>query len=279
MLAAMGSAIGLGNIWKFPYITGENGGAAFIIVYLICIALIGLPIMLAEFAIGRKTQKDAISSFQELTPGKPWFITGIFGVIAAFLILSFYGVVAGWALSYTTKAISGSLVDIPADKMGDHFGGFISGSLAPVLWQLLFMALVIFIVVKGIREGIEKWNKILMPTLGVLLIILVIRSLTLPGSGEGLAFLFTPDFSALSAEAILVALGHAFFSLSLGMGTMITYASYVPKTMNLPTAATGIGLADTGFALVAGLAIFPAVFAFGLDPGAGPGLILSLIHI
>lgn len=273
MLAAMGSAIGLGNIWKFPYITGENGGAAFIIVYLICIALIGIPIMLAEFAIGRKTQKDAISSFKELTPGKPWFITGIFGVVAAFLILSFYGVVAGWALAYTTKAMSGDLLSIPPDQIGDHFGGFIGSSLSPILWQLLFMALVIIIVVNGIRDGIEKWNKILMPTLGVLLVILVIRGVTLPGSGEGLAFLFSPDFSALHPKSILVALGHAFFSLSLGMGTMITYGSYVPKNINLPKAATGISLADTGFALVAGLAIFPALFAFGMDPGQGPGLI------
>ncbi|MCA1031155.1 sodium-dependent transporter [Bacillus timonensis] len=273
MLAAMGSAIGLGNIWKFPYITGEYGGAAFIIVYLICIALIGIPIMLAEFAIGRNTQKDAVGSFQELTPGKPWFITGIFGVISAFLILSFYGVVAGWALSYTTKAMSGDLLAIPPDKLGDHFGGFIGTSLGPILWQLLFMAIVIVIVVKGIKEGIEKWNKILMPALGVLLLILVVRGLTLPGSSEGVAFLFSPDFSALTGEAILVALGHAFFSLSLGMGTMITYGSYVPKNINLPTAATGVSLADTGFALVAGLAIFPALFAFGMDPGAGPGLI------
>ncbi|WP_246944868.1 sodium-dependent transporter [Bacillus pinisoli] len=273
MLAAMGSAIGLGNIWKFPYITGENGGAAFIIVYLVCIALIGIPIMLAEFSIGRKTQKDAIGSFQELTPGKPWFVTGLFGVVAAFLILSFYGVVAGWALSYTTKAMNGELLSIPAEQMGDHFGGFIGTSLSPILWQLLFMFIVIVIVVKGIKEGIEKWNKILMPTLGVLLLILVIRSVTLPGAGDGISFLFSPDFSALSTEAVLVALGHAFFSLSLGMGTMITYGSYLPKNVNLPTASVGISLADTGFALFAGLAIFPAVFAFGMDPGAGPGLI------
>ncbi|MGM7703465.1 sodium-dependent transporter [Pseudalkalibacillus sp. Hm43] len=273
MLASMGSAIGLGNIWKFPYITGENGGAAFIIVYLICIALIGIPIMLAEFAVGRNTQKDAVGSFRELTPGKPWFITGIFGVAAAFLILSFYGVVAGWALSYTTKAMSGDLLAIPADQMGDAFGGFIGNALSPILWQTLFMAIVIIVVVRGIKEGIEKWNKILMPTLAVLLVILVIRAVTLPGAGEGVSFLLSPDFSALNANAILVALGHAFFSLSLGMGTMITYGSYVPKNVNLPTAATGVSLADTGFALLAGLAIFPAVFAFGMDPGAGPGLI------
>ncbi|WP_349409349.1 sodium-dependent transporter [Pseudalkalibacillus sp. SCS-8] len=273
MLAAMGSAIGLGNIWKFPYITGENGGAAFIIVYLICIALIGIPIMLAEFAVGRNTQKDAVGSFRELTPGKPWFITGIFGVAAAFFILSFYGVVAGWALSYTTKAMSGDLLAVPADQMADHFVGFISTALSPILWQLLFMAIVIIVVVKGIKQGIEKWNKILMPTLGVLLLILVIRSVTLPGAGEGISFLFSPDFSSLTASAILVALGHAFFSLSLGMGTMITYGSYVPKDVKLPTAAVGISLADTGFALLAGLAIFPAVFAFGMNPGDGPGLI------
>jgi NSS family neurotransmitter:Na+ symporter len=273
MLAAMGSAIGLGNIWKFPYITGEYGGSAFIIVYLFCIALIGLPIMLAEFAIGRKTQKDAVSAFKELAPGKPWFVSGLIGVIAAFIILSFYSVVAGWALAYTVKSATGEIMTAQADKLGDLFGGYIATAATPIIWQLVFMVLTILIVIKGISKGIERWNKILMPTLGVLIIILAIRSLTLPGASAGVDFLFSPDFSALSAEAVLVALGHAFFSLSLGMGAMITYGSYVPKHQNLPKAAFGISIADTCFALIAGLAIFPAVFAFKMDPAAGPGLV------
>jgi len=273
MLAAMGSAIGLGNIWKFPYITGLYGGSAFIIVYLVCIALIGLPIMLSEFSIGRKTQKDAVGAFEELAPGRPWFMTGLFGVIAAFVTLSFYAVVAGWAMSYTFKAISGELLGTQADKLGDLFGDHISTAMVPILWQLAFMFFTILIVSKGISGGIEKWNKILMPTLGVLIVILAIRSVTLPNSAEGIEFLFVPDFSKLTTEAVLVALGHAFFSLSLGMGAMITYGSYVPKNQNLPKAAVGISFSDTIFALVAGLAVFPAVFAFGMDPGKGPGLV------
>ncbi len=273
ILAAVGSAVGLGNIWKFPYITGQYGGSAFIIVYLICIALIGLPVLLAEIMIGRRTKKDAIGAFQELAPGKPWFITGIFGVAAAFVILSFYGVVAGWTLAYTAKAINGDLLGLTAEDLGNQFGAFISTPLSPVIWQLFFMVLVISIVVGGVSKGIEKWNRVLMPTLAILMVILAIRSVTLNGAGSGIEFLFSPDFSALTATAVIVALGHAFFSLSLGMGTMITYGSYVPTKENLPKAAFGISIADTVIALLAGLAIFPAVFAFGMDPAAGPGLV------
>jgi len=252
--AAAGSAIGLGNIWKFPYITGIYGGAAFILVYLVCIAMIGLPVMLSEFLIGRKAQKNAIGSFKALAPGTPWFLTGWSGFLAAFSILSFYGVVAGWALDYIFKAITGAYVGMAPDA-------------------IVFMILTGAVVLGGVKDGIERYAKILMPLLLVIIIILDIRAVTLPGAGEGVAFLFKPNWGALSAEAVLVALGHAFFSLSLGMGTMITYGSYIGKKENLGTTALQVTIADTVIALLAGLAIFPAVFAFGVEPAAGPGLV------
>lgn len=271
--AAAGSAIGLGNIWKFPYITGVNGGAAFIIVYLICIAVIGLPVMLAEFLIGRKAQKNAIGSFKKLAPGTPWFFTGWMGFASAFMILSFYGVVAGWTLDYVVRAVTGSFVGLSPEELGGTFGAFISSPIQPIIWQLIFMAMTGYIVFAGVKNGIEKYSKILMPILLVIIIILDIRAVTLPGAGAGLEFLLKPDWSKLTASGILVALGHAFFSLSLGMGTMITYGSYIRKSENLGTTALQVTIADTLIALLAGIAIFPAVFAFGIEPGAGPGLV------
>ena len=271
--AVAGSAVGLGNIWKFPYITGVYGGGAFVLVYLICIAIIGLPIVLSEFIIGRKAQKNAIGSFKKLAPGTPWFVPGVMGLVAAFMILAFYGVVAGWTLEYLFKAITNSFVGKnPADLEG-MFGGFISQLAKPIFWQFIFMGLTCWIVLAGIKGGIEKASKLLMPILLVIIIILDIRAITLPGASEGLAFLFKPDFSKLSAEGMLSALGHAFFSLSLGMGTLITYSSYMSKKENLATTAVQVTIADTGIALLAGIAIFPAVFAFGIEPGAGPGLV------
>jgi NSS family neurotransmitter:Na+ symporter len=271
--AVAGSAVGLGNIWKFPYITGVYGGGAFVLVYLICIALIGLPIVLSEFIIGRKTQKNAIGSFKELAPGTFWFVPGFMGLVAAFMILAFYGVVAGWTLEYLFKAITNSFVGKnPADLEG-MFGGYISQFSKPIFWQVIFMGLTCWIVLAGIKGGIEKASKLLMPVLLVIIIILDIRAVTLPGAEEGLAFLFKPDFSKLTGEGMLNALGHAFFSLSLGMGTLITYSSYMSKQENLATTAVQVTIADTGIALLAGIAIFPAVFAFGIEPGAGPGLV------
>ena len=271
--AVAGSAVGLGNIWKFPYITGVYGGGAFVLVYLICIALIGLPIVLSEFIIGRKAQKNAIGSFKKLAPGTLWFVPGLMGLVAAFMILAFYGVVAGWTLEYLFKAITNSFVGKnPADLEG-MFGGFISQLAKPIFWQIIFMGLTCWIVLAGIKGGIEKASKLLMPVLLVIIIILDIRAVTLPGASEGLAFLFKPDFSKLTGEGMLNALGHAFFSLSLGMGTLITYSSYMSKQENLATTAVQVTIADTGIALLAGIAIFPAVFAFGIEPGAGPGLV------
>jgi NSS family neurotransmitter:Na+ symporter len=271
--AAAGSAIGLGNIWKFPYITGVYGGSAFIIVYLVCILLIGLPIMLSEITVGRRAQKGIFGAYKTLAPGTPWFFSGYMGIAAAFLILSFYGVVAGWTMEYVIKAITGTFSQKTPDEIGLMFNTYISGTWKPVLWQIGFMGLTCFIVIAGIKNGIEKYSKILMPVLLMILLLLCVRSVTLDGASKGFEFLFSPDFSKLSGEAILAALGHAFFSLSLGMGTLITYGSYVKKDENLAPLSVHITLADTVIALLAGIAIFPAVFAFGIEPTAGPGLV------
>jgi NSS family neurotransmitter:Na+ symporter len=229
--------------------------------------------MLSEFTIGRKAQRNAVGSFKKLAPGKPWFLTGVMGIAAAFMILAFYGVVAGWTLEYLGKAVINSFAGKnPADLEG-MFGGFISQVIRPIFWQFVFMGLTCWIVLAGIKGGIEKASKILMPVLLLIIVILDIRAITLPGAGEGLSFLFKPDFSKLSAEGVLSALGHAFFSLSLGMGTLITYSSYMGKNENLGSMAIQCTVADTGIALLAGIAIFPAVFAFGIEPGAGPGLV------
>jgi NSS family neurotransmitter:Na+ symporter len=271
--AVAGSAVGLGNIWKFPYITGIFGGGAFVLVYLICIALIGLPVVLSEFVIGRKAQKNAIGSFKKLAPGTYWFVPGLMGIVAAFMILAFYGVVAGWTLEYLFKSITNTFVGKNPAELEGMFGGFISQIAKPIFWQIIFMGLTGWIVLAGIKGGIEKASKLLMPLLLFIIVVLDIRAITLPGAGEGLAFLFKSDFSKLSAEGMLSALGHAFFSLSLGMGTLITYSSYMSRKENLATTAVQVTIADTLIALLAGIAIFPAVFAFGIEPGAGPGLV------
>lgn len=271
--AAAGSAIGLGNIWKFPYITGEYGGAAFILVYLICIALIGLPIMLSEFVIGRKAQKNAIGAFRAEAPGTPWVLTGVLGLTTAFILLSFYSVVAGWTLHYVGLSFTDGFSQAESGNLGSLFGEFIANPWLPIFWQVVFMALTVAVVFGGVKNGIERYSKILMPLLLVILVILAVRSMTLDGAAEGIRFLFQPDFSKLSMEAVLAAMGHAFFSLSLGMGTMITYGSYISKKENLATTAVQVSIADTVIALIAGLAIFPAVFAFAIEPSEGPGLV------
>lgn len=271
--AAAGSAIGLGNIWKFPYIVGQNGGAAFILVYLLCIALIGLPVMVAEFAIGRRAQKNAVGAYRALKPKTPWFLGGLVGVFTAFIILGYYGVVAGWTIKYVLFSLQNNFSGMSALEIGNLFGGFISKPFEPVVFQVIFMAFTSFIVFFGIKGGIEKASKILMPLLLLLIIILDIRALTLPGSSAGFNFLFKPQWENLTTSGVLEALGHAFFTLSLGMGTMVTYGSYIRKKENLISTALSVTVADTLIALLAGLAIFPAVFSFGVEPGAGPGLV------
>ena len=268
--AAAGSAVGLGNIWKFPYITGQYGGAAFVIVYLLFVILVCIPVMSSELLVGRLTGKNPVGAFKQLVPQSSWWIVGAMGILAGFIILSFYSVIGGWAISYIFR--SGAYMASGGANAGDVFGGFITSPIAPLVWHAIFMAICIGIVMAGVEKGIEKYSKILMPALVVLMFILIIRSITLPGAGAGLSFYLKPDFSKLTGAGILAALGQAFFSLSLGMGCMITYGSYLKKDTNIPTDAYWISGADTAIAFLAGLMIFPAVFAFGLEPGAGPGL-------
>jgi NSS family neurotransmitter:Na+ symporter len=271
ILAAAGSAVGLGNIWRFPYITGKYGGAAFVLVYLALIFIVGFSVMLAEMAIGRKAQLNAVGSFEKLRGGA-WPIVGWMGVVAGFMILSFYAVIGGWTIKYFIWSFTGLMGDAAAGKAGDVFGAFVSNTPQVIMYQAVFMLITIGVVYKGIGEGIEKYCKILMPALFVILLILIVRSVTLEGAGKGLEFYLKPDFSKLTGESFAAALGQAFFSLSLGMGCMITYGSYVDKQTALPSAAIQVCVIDTAVAILAGLAIFPAVFAFGVDAGAGPGL-------
>lgn len=271
---AAGSAIGLGNIWKFPYITGKNGGAAFIIVYLCCIALIGLPVLISDFIIGRRGNGCVISSFRSLTsPRSPWLLGGFITLFGSATVLSFYGVVAGWSLEYVAKAATNSFSGRSPAEIGTLFTDFITSPVAPIVCQLLFMVITAGVVYSGVKKGIEAFSRVMMPVLVGILILLCLRSLTLSGASGGLAFLFKPDFSKLSAAGVLDALGHAFFTLSLGVGTMVTYGSYIDKGENLAATAVQICIADTVIALLAGIAIFPAVFAFGVEPGQGPGLV------
>jgi len=317
ILAAAGSAIGLGNIWKFPYITGQNGGGAFVLVYLLCIAVIGLPVMLCEITLGRHTQRNPVGAFKQLSPKSSavahliglgivltgvfllcfqrhgwaalalalgflifrhgWVVVGAMGVLAGFTILSFYSVVAGWTIGYVFKALRGELAFGDVAAAGQHFSDFIGNPWWAIGCHLLFMALCIAIVYKGVQSGIERWSKILMPVLFLLLLVLIVRGITLPGAIAGVRFYLSPDFSKITAESVLVALGHAFFSLSLGMGAMVTYGSYVRKEQNLFLSSLSIVLLDTLVALMAGLAMFPALFARGFEPNAGPGLVFQVI--
>ncbi len=271
--AAAGSAVGLGNIWKFPYITGVYGGAAFLFVYLAFILAIGLPVMISEFIIGRKARRNAFGSFKQLAPNSPWKLVGLLGVGAAFMILSFYGVIAGWSIEYVYQAVSNGFSGKSPEELVLLFTSFTESPLQPIFYQVLFMIATGAIVAVGVKDGIEKNVKILMPLLVVIIIVLDVRAVTLKGAAEGLKFLFHPDFSKLTAEGILSALGHAFFSLSLGMGTLITYGSYIDRTNNLVKTAIEVTAADTLIAILAGVAIFPAVFAFGIEVDSGPGLV------
>jgi len=271
--AAAGSAIGLGNIWRFPYVLGENGGGAFFLIYLFFIVLIGIPLMLTEMTLGRSAQRNAYGTFKFLAPGTGWPLVGTMGVAAAFMILSFYSAVAGWTLEYTLQAVNNGFAGKSPAELNTMFGDFVSGSFWPVVWMLFFLFLTAAIVVAGVSKGIEKYTKILMPVLLVIILVLDIRAVTLPGAGEGLEFLFKPDFSKLNGNVVLEALGQAFFSLSLGMGTIITYGSYISRKERLLGMAASVSFADTLIAVLAGVAIFPAVFAFNIEPDAGPKLV------
>jgi len=278
ILAAAGSAIGLGNIWKFPYITGQNGGASFIIVYLICIAIIGLPVLIAEILLGRATRRNPVGAFKALSKSKFWTAVGGMGVVSGFLILSFYAVIAGWATGYIIEAIIGNLSNFHTGLLAaEHFESLVTNVYWNISYFAIFMLMTMFFVYKGIQKGIELGSKIMMPILFILLIILMIRGITLEGSEAGISFLLNPDWNKINAQAILIALGHAFFTLSLGMGAMLTYGSYMSKDDNIPLASFQIIVLDTAVALIAGVAIFTSVFAVGLDPSAGPGLVFHTI--
>ncbi|MCX7095303.1 MAG: sodium-dependent transporter [Methylobacter sp.] len=284
ILAATGSAVGLGNIWKFPYITGENGGGAFVIVYLLCVLLIGIPIMMAETMLGRRSRQNPINTMmtlaEEAGADKNWHYLGWMGVIAGFLILSYYSVIAGWASAYVLKAVSGSFFGADAVAIKGLFDGFMASPLQLAFWHSLFMLATMLIVVRGVNTGLEKAVRFLMPSLFVLLILMVAYAMTFDDYyDQGIKFLFTPDFSKLTANGVLTAMGHAFFTLSLGMGAIMIYGSYLPKDVSIAKTVYLIAGTDTVVALLAGIAIFPIVFAAGLEPAAGPGLIFQTLPI
>ena len=273
ILASAGSAVGLGNIWRFPYETGNHGGAAFILIYLGCILLLGLPIMIAEFLIGRHSQANTARAYQILAPGTQWRWVGRLGVLAGFLILGYYSVVAGWTLEYIFEAVSNSFAGKTPAEFISSFQSFSSNPWRPALWLTLFLLATHFIIVKGVEKGIEKSSKIMMPTLFIIILVLVGCSVTLPGASRGIEFLLKPDFSKVDGNVFLGAMGQAFFSLSLGMGCLCTYASYFSKDTNLTRTAFSVGIIDTFVAVLAGFIIFPAAFSVGIQPDAGPSLI------
>lgn len=280
LLAAVASAVGLGNIWRFPYVAGEYGGGAFLLVYLICIFIIGLPTMIAEFSIGKKGQSDAVESFSKTAPAKPWVIGGWLGVITSFLIVSFYAVIVGWVLYYIFSYLTGSAQQVEVGGMGEFFESFIGNGFIPVVWQLIVMAIIVGILFFGVKKGIELSNKIFMPALALVLVILAIYGLTLDGAAEGLAFLFVPDWSALTNPSLyLAAVGQSFFSLSLGMGIMITYGGYLSKQTGsrLPSTATRVVILDTLFAILVGIIIFTTVFTIGGESDQGPGMVFVVM--
>ncbi|MCK6262898.1 sodium-dependent transporter [Vibrio sp. ZSDE26] len=273
VMAAAGSAVGLGNIWKFPYTAGESGGGAFVLIYLLFVIFIGFSVMLTEFAVGRKTGVSAVGAFKKTD--RRWSFVGVIGVFSGLLIMGFYPVVGGWAIAYIYKLATG-LLSAP-EAIGDSFGSFISNPIEPLMWMGLYLLLNIAIVARGISGGIEKAGKVLMPMLFIILIIVSIKGMMLPGASAGLEFLFKPDFSQVDSGVVLAALGQAFFSLSLGMGCMITYGSYLKKKENLVQTTAMVTAMDTSVAILAGLAMFPAMFAFGMAPAAGPGLVFVVV--
>ena len=278
--AVSGSVIGLGNIWRFPYVAGENGGAAFILIYIACSFLISIPLMLSEFSLGRSSKRNTKRAFQKLAPGTRWNYVGYMGIFCAFILLSFDCVIAGWALEFIKESVLNEFAGKSAAQISENFNGFIASGWRPVVWMGVFMLSTAFIVWSGIEKGIERYTKIFMPVFIVLLAALAINSLTLPGAREGIGFLLRPDFSKITGATILKAMGQSFFSMSLGLGCMITYGSYIRKGENLPKVASMVALSDMSVAILSGIAIFPAVFSFGISPTSGPELVfLTLPNI
>ncbi|NNL99568.1 MAG: sodium-dependent transporter [Gammaproteobacteria bacterium] len=283
IMAATGSAVGLGNIWRFPYVTGENGGGAFVLLYLLCIALVGVPIMMAEVMIGRRGRQSPMNTMktlahdEELSPNWRWL--GGAGMLAGFLILSFYSVVAGWSLAYVFYVGGGVFNDATVAVSQNEFAALTGSAERLLAWHTLFMVMAVAVVARGVQHGLEKAVKGLMPALFVLLLVMVGYAM---GNGDfkgAIDYLFTPDFSKLDADAVLAAMGQAFFSLSLGMGAIMTYGAYLPRSESIPSTSIIIALADTAVAILAGLAIFPIVFGYGLEAGSGPGLVFVTLTI
>ena len=282
--ATVGSAVGLGNVWRFPAEAQANGGAAFLIIYIVCVALLGIPVMLAEFSLGRGTGRDAVASFQKLAPRKKWWVSGAIATLASYLILSFYIVVAGWTLEYLWESITGGLYSGLADEgmsatFKDKMGTYISGNWEPLIATYAVIALNIFVLLKGVQKGIEKMSNILMPALFLILVFFCIVSLSMSGASRGLDYFFHPDFSKISAATVVNALGQAFFSLSLGMGILITYSAYYPKTTNLVNTSFTVSILALVVAVLMGMIIFPAVMTFGLDGESLEGATLVFVTL
>lgn len=272
ILATAGSAVGLGNVWRFPYMAGEHGGGVYIIVYIACVLLLGIPCIVSEFVIGRRAASNTARAYGILSGGKPWMLVGLLGVLTGFLISGYYAVVSGWCLHYIYASVAGHLHGSP-DFFAGYFSSFETNPWKPAFWTLLFMLITHLIIIRGIRGGIEKASKLMMPILFVLLIVIVVLSCMLPGAMEGVKFLFEPDFSKVDGSMFLGALGQAFFSLSIGMGCLCTYASYFSKDTDLMKSAAQIAFIDTVVAVLAGLMIFPAAFSVGISPDSGPSLV------
>ncbi len=278
LVAMAGSAVGLGNLWRFPYLVGENGGAAFIIVYILFVFLICLPIFISEFVIGRRSQKNAYAAFRDLSGGSGWRWVGLFTIIVPLVVLSYYSVIGGWSIDYLLKSLTFSFTGgEPQTAVNTMFTDLVTSTWTPLLAHTGFLLATTLIVVVGIKDGIEKFSKVMMPLLFFIVIGIAIYSLTLPGAQKGVDYLFNPDFSKIDAKACAAALGQAFFSLSLGFGTIMTYASYVDKKENIMFQSAATAVSDLMFAMIAGVAIMPAVFAFGLNPQSGPGLVFETL--
>ena len=278
LVAMAGSAVGLGNLWRFPYLVGENGGAAFIIIYILLSFVICLPIFISEFVIGRRSQKNAFAAFRDLSGGSAWRWVGLFTIIVPLVVLSYYSVIGGWSVEYLLKSLTFSFTGEASQSVfHSMFTDFVSSTWAPLIAHTAFLLVTTLIVIVGIKDGIEKFSKVMMPLLFFMVVAIAIYSMTLPGASAGLDYLFNPDFSKITGKAIAAALGQAFFSLSLGFGTIMTYASYVSKKENIMFQSAATAVSDLMFALIAGMAIMPAVFAFGLNPQSGPGLVFETL--
>lgn len=282
--ATVGSAVGLGNVWRFPAEAQENGGAAFLLIYIVCVAVLGVPVMLAEFSLGRGTGRDAISSFIKLAPRQKWWVGGAIAILASYLILSFYIVVAGWTLEYFWQSLTGQLyANVSSEGLETNFlhqiNRYVSGTWEPLIATYVIIGINILVLLNGVQKGIEKMSNILMPLLFILLVFFCIAALTLPNASEGLRYFFSPDFSKITAATVINALGQAFFSLSLGMGILITYAAYYPKKTNLITTAVTVSSLDLVVALLMGLIIFPAVMSFGLNGESLQGATLVFVTL